>query len=114
MLRKSLLVSVKMCSPHLVEVGSAFAKEVRDMFVCVSVVIPCTISSVPSIAATQETSGRLLVGGTVGPIRPTPVDNESREEEDDIFIEVSVSSPHKMGEGMSSYLAYKVSRKCSS
>ena len=62
----------------------------------------------PSIAATQETSGRLLVGGTVGPIRPTPLHDESREEEDDIFIEVSVSSPQKMGEGMSSYLAYKV------
>ena len=32
----------------------------------------------------------------------------SDEDEDDVFIEVTVSSPHKVGEGMSSYLAYKV------
>ena len=32
----------------------------------------------------------------------------SDEDEDDVFIEVTVSCPHKVGEGMSSYLAYKV------
>lgn len=36
-------------------------------------------------------------------------DTAKREEGNDEFLEISVTSPHKVGEGMSSYMAYKIS-----
>jgi hypothetical protein len=38
---------------------------------------------------------------------------EEREEREDEFLTVIVSDPHKVGEGMSSYMAYKVSTRYS-
>ena len=41
----------------------------------------------------------------------SPDQEDFPEEEEDAFIEISLSEPHKVGEGISSYLAYRVTTR---
>jgi len=61
-----------------------------------------------------QLSGSSPVPATIGHTSAVMSDEDEmakKEEGNDEFLEISVTSPHKVGEGMSSYMAYKISTK---
>jgi len=61
-----------------------------------------------------QLSGSSPVPATIGHTSAVMNDDDEmakKEEGNDEFLEICVTSPHKVGEGMSSYMAYKISTK---
>jgi len=61
-----------------------------------------------------QLSGSSPVPATIGHTSAVMSDEDEmakKEEGNDEFLEITVTSPHKVGEGMSSYMAYKISTK---
>jgi len=68
----------------------------------------------PQLQLSGSSPAPATIGHTTAVMSSISQDDEedvNRAEGDDEFLEISVTSPHKVGEGMSSYMAYKISTK---